>query len=412
MILTSAGAGSGYLASSSDCLSSIMRVPHFLFYQAFPPKVNFYLAATPIIKIFPNFAIHYILYRMQRFLSFLAFTVTFGATAVCAQELTWGVDFNTYFDNREGSDAVTPTKTYFLTALAPEIGLKFTKHDRIAGGAVWTQPIGNQWDGYRISPTLYYRHESRHWNFSFGMFPRTQLREQLPGFLWSDSLTYFQHNIRGALVEYKNSNGYVEAYLDWRQMQTEKKREAFNIVVHGDWLPQGSVFFAGGHAMMNHYALTRHSSPDEHIVDNFLINPYVGVDLGSKTPLDSLRIRAGALITMERNRAYSSWRTPAGGWLEAVGEWKWLGLKNTLYIGGKLLPSYADFGSTLYPGEPFYAKGFYNRTDVYARILRNKWMDLQASLNFNVSSGGDFIFYQKLTLNVHLDQSLFKKKKD
>ena len=67
---------------------------------------------------------------------------------------TWSIDFDAVFDNREGDHTYTDTKTFFFTNLAPEVGLKFTKSDRIAGGVVWNQPIGNEWDGYKISPTL------------------------------------------------------------------------------------------------------------------------------------------------------------------------------------------------------------------------------------------------------------------
>lgn len=349
---------------------------------------------------------------LKLFLTLITATVCFLRPA--AQEVTWSVDFDSVFDNREGDNSITDTKTFFFTNLAPEIGLKFTKTDRIAGGVVWNQPIGNEWEGHRISPTLYYRHDGRRWSMSMGMFPRTQLREQLPGFLWCDSLKYFQRNIRGVLVQYGSPDAFIDFYLDWRQLQTETKREAFNIVFHGQWRPGGSSFMLGGHAMMNHFALTKNAPDDQHIVDNFLVNPYVGLDLSRATALDSLTIRAGALMTIERNRAYDTWKAPAGAWLEILGEWKWLGLKNSLYAGGRLFPSYGELGAALYQGEPFYQKGFYNRTDIYASIIRNEWVNLTASLDFNVTSGGDMIFYQRLLLRVYLDRlncPLTKKQK-
>lgn len=327
-----------------------------------------------------------------------------------AQELTWSVDFNSVFDNREGDRTFTDPKTYFFTVLAPEVGVKLTANDRIAGGAVWTQHLTNDWDDGRVTPTLYYRHEDSRWAFSMGMFPRTQLRRELPGFLWCDSLTYFQRNIRGALVQYNLSNGFLEAYLDWRGMQSETRREAFNIVFHGEVAPRDGKFFIGGHAMMNHYALQKNPPADQHIVDNFLINPYVGLDFTKGCALDSLAFKAGALITVERNRANDNgWSTPAGGWFEAVGEWRWLGVKNSLYVGGKLFPSYREFGPGLYQGEPFYSSRFYNRTDVYAKLLRNRYVDLQASLDFNFARGS-FIFYQRVLLRVYFDSFNFSFK--
>lgn len=326
-----------------------------------------------------------------------------------AQRLTWSVDFESVFDNREGDHLYTPTETYFFTNLAPEIGLALGKHDRLGGGVVWNQPIGREWKGARVSPTLYYRHEARRWSLSMGMFPRTQLREKLPDFLWCDSLSYFQRNIRGALVQYHSPSAFVDFYLDWRQMQTATEREAFNIVVHGQWHPGRGRFFVGGHAMMNHFALTKHSPADQHIVDNFVVNPYVGVDFSRATALDSLRVRAGAVLTVERNRAHDYWSAPGGGWFDVVAEWRWVGVKNSFYAGGKLFPSYGEFGSQLYQGEPFYSSPFYNRTDVYARIVRNRWINLEAALDFHVAKGS-FIFYQRLMLRVYVGGG-FKKKR-
>lgn len=338
-------------------------------------------------------------------LLFFIFTVFI---TVPAQKFTWDIDFKSVFDNREGDHDYTPTETYFFTQLAPEVGLKFGSGDRVAGGVVWNQPIGREWGGARVSPTLYYRHEAPTWAFSMGMFPRTQLHEELPNFLWNDSLTYFQRNIRGALVQYNKGKSFVDFYLDWRQMQTTEDREAFNIVLHGQWQPDRSPFFAGGHVMMNHYALTKNSGPDQHIVDNFVINPYAGVDFSHATALDSLRVRAGLLMTVERNRAYDYWSHPAGFWLDVRAEWRWLGVYNSFYAGGRQQPSRMPFGkpttvvpSQLYQGEPFYGSTLYNRTDIYARIIRNRFVDLTASLDFNVTRDS-FIFYQKLTLSLHL----------
>lgn len=345
-------------------------------------------------------------------------------------DFTWDVDFSSVFDNREGDHDITATKTYFFTNLAPEAGLRFSSEDRIAGGVVWFQPIGCQWEGHRLSPTLYYRHEGRKWRFSMGMFPRRQLVEEMPGFLWSDSLSYSQNNIRGALVQYVAPKGYFEVYVDWRGMQTESQREAFNIVFHGQMSPRRDWLNFGGYAQMNHYALQKNPPADQHIVDNFLVNPYVGADLGRVAGTDSLTIRAGLLMTIERNRARGDggWEAPAGFNLEAVWEWRWLGVKNSLYVGKPLFPSYncpspefldnkrphateveiavnpvvwTPMGPGLYQGEPFYQKCFYDRLDLYAYILRKKYVSLMASLDFNITPGS-FIFYQRLLLRINL----------
>lgn len=328
--------------------------------------------------------------------------VVCGIAVADAVEPTWSIDFGSVFDNREGDEGMNEARTFFFTTLAPEFGLRFSPKDRIAGGAVWTQPLENGVKDGKVIPTLYYRHESDTWKFSMGMFPRTQLREPLPGFLWCDSLAYFQRNIRGALVQYNHRHGFFDAYIDWRAMQSETRREAFNIVFHGEWRPKSKVFLTGAHAQMNHLAKTKNAPEGQSVVDNFLVNPYVGLDFSRATALDSLVVKAGALATIERDRRFGGWKTPAGLWVDAIFEWRFLGLRNSLYAGGKLFPLYSEYGSLLYQGESYYRSDFYNRTDIYARIFDNRYLDLQAQLNFNLAKG-NFIFYQRLILNIHLD---------
>ncbi|MCX4264232.1 MAG: hypothetical protein OSJ37_05900 [Muribaculaceae bacterium] len=343
---------------------------------------------------------------MRSLIKYLHAVALMAATlASYAVEPTWSIDFCSVFDNREGDNRYTDTKTFFFTSLAPELGLSFSETDRIAGGVVWNQPIGCEWDGHRVSPTLYYRHDGSAadspWSFSMGMFPRKQLREEMPGFLWSDSMAYTQRNIRGLLVQYRGDKGFVDAYVDWRGMQTEKQREAFNIVVHGRMQPRGGAFFVGGHAMMNHFALQKNAPDNQHIVDNFVVNPYIGVNLSDGTALDSLMFRAGPLLTLERNRENSEWKTPLGAWAECVVLWRWLGVREEFYAGGRQMPDYKPFASLLYQGEPYYQSKYYSRTDVFADIYSNSFVKLRASLDFHVAQSA-FTFYQRIVLTVNL----------
>lgn len=336
-----------------------------------------------------------------KLISLLVLIAAGGAPPVSALEPTWGIDFQTVFDNSEGDGKYIDSKTWFFTRLAPEVGLRLSDESRIAGGVVWYQPVGCEWDGYRVSPTLYYRYESPAWRFSMGMFPRRQLREEMPAFLWSDSLTYTQANIRGALVQYVGEKGFVDAYIDWRGMQSEHRREAFAVVGHGQWYPGGGVFFTGAHLMMNHLARRKNDVELlDGVVDNLLANPYIGMDLTSRTALDSLQVRAGAVFGLDRDRKYEhSWRSAAGGWLEITLRWRMLGLKNSLYAGGRLCPLYARYGGLLYQAEPYYQSRFYNRTDLCVYLLRRRGVNLTGELDFHVTSGA-FEFNQRLMLTV------------
>ena len=67
-------------------------------------------------------------------------------------EPTWSIDLGSVFDNREGDDKMYDDKNIFLVTFAPEIGLRFTPHDRNRGGAVWTQPLENGVKNSKLFP--------------------------------------------------------------------------------------------------------------------------------------------------------------------------------------------------------------------------------------------------------------------
>ena len=61
-----------------------------------------------------------------------------------AQGLTWSIDYNTIFDNRECDYDYSANGTIFVSRLSPEVGLSFLDGaHRIAGGVSWVQPVGN-----------------------------------------------------------------------------------------------------------------------------------------------------------------------------------------------------------------------------------------------------------------------------
>lgn len=330
-----------------------------------------------------------------------------SASAQEAEQLRfwWDVDFSTIFDNREGDSKYTDTKTFFQTQLSPEIGVSFNSAGathRVAGGGVWTQPIGSEWDGHRISPTLYYRYESHNSGLSasLGMFPRHQLIRLLPNYIWSDSVYYCQHNIRGAMLQYNSDNGFFEALLDWRGMQSRTRREAFNIIAQGEWNHRS--FVAGGLAMMNHLARSSEAGPEQHVVDNFIVNPYAGFRAEGASIGGHLHI--GLLASLSRDRGDSDWFTRAGLWIEGAMHWHWFEAKNTLYSGGKLFPLYQRYGSLLDQGEPYYASKWMDRLSLGASLISTSRVALKASVDFNLASD-NFTFYQRLMLKVALGSS-------
>ncbi len=321
-------------------------------------------------------------------------------------ELEWDIWFGTVFDNREGDSDMTDTRTFFQTQLAPEIGVSFGEgRHRLMAGVVWTQPIGTPWKEGSLDPTIYYLYRRGVVKGALGMFPRSNLVRPMPDFVWNDSSYYTQHNIRGGAISIQNEDGFAEGVLDWRGMQTETRREAFNIILRGEGMRSTSIIGGGGLLMMNHLALTRNSPDDEHIVDNFLYNAYLALDPGKKiSVLDSLTFRVGILGAVSRHRADTDWHSPVGGWLEADLKWKRLGFHNTLYIGGKLFPYYNEFGGLLDQGAPYYRSNWYERATVWGELIDSPHVNLRASLDFNFAKS-NFTFYQRLLLTVNFGSS-------
>ncbi len=339
----------------------------------------------------------------------LAALLAFVLAGASAQELTWSVGLDGVFDNREGD--LSNDQTIVFTRLSPEIGISLLdgKHS-ISGGVVWDQPMGNGWRDYRLSPTVYYRYKGDEWRMSMGMFPRTQMMEQAPKFLWSDSIAYRQPNIRGLMVQYVKPKGYAELILDWRQLQTETQREAFNVDLNSRYsFKEGGVMYVGERIRYNHLAKQKYAPEGQGVNDDLVANVYVGADLSRVVALDSLNIRVGALMGMQRCRILRKWEKPLGVLVEAAAQWRWLGVRETFYAGGNQMPLYGLFGGELNMGSPYYQAGAYSRTDVYANVIRNKYVDLQVALNFHVTKSV-FALWQQVSLKTYIDSEMWKTK--
>ncbi|MBE6309758.1 MAG: hypothetical protein E7080_01725 [Bacteroidales bacterium] len=333
-----------------------------------------------------------------------------GAAMAVAQGVTWSVDLNTIFDNREGDDYYSSDGTIFLTRVSPEVGLAFQDKHKIAAGVSWIQPCGDDWKNHKVLPTVYYRYDSGEWRASFGIFPRSQFVNPLPTFLLSDSIAYNEPNVRGLLIQYVKPRGYAELSLDWRSQQSETRREAFNINFNGEWNPRGALL-VGGYAQVNHLAKRKNAPEGEGVNDDIMANPYVGLNLSRCTALDSLQVKAGALVSLQRSRAAGGWQNRAGLLVNAVAEKKRISVEETFFVGKGVMPLYPYFGTLLNMGDPYFQAPMYSRTDVNFHFIRNRFVNLEASLVFHYTKEA-FGFWQQLKLRVFVDEKLWKTRDD
>ena len=347
--------------------------------------------------------------KRTAFILFALLLMTFGSAA--GQEVAWSVDYSALFCNREGGDEQTPDQTFLHMRLAPTVGLSLMdgKHT-LMGGITYVQPLNNNWSNHRITPTFYYRLRHHGWQFAMGFVPRTLLTEQAPRYLWSDSLAYYQPNIRGVLIQKYNRRGYAEFFLDWRQLQSTERREAFNVTFNSRFHIT-PLLTAGGHVQYNHLAKRKNAPEGEGVNDDATINPMLGLDFTQRTSLDTLAVEAGAIVQLQRCRRMGGWRTPAGFVLSASLRWRWLEAQQQLFVGKDLFPLYELFGSELNLGDPYYRYKVYSRTDVKAHIVNNRFVDLYASLSAHVTHKM-FGFWQQIALRFYFDNNMWRVRKD
>lgn len=125
---------------------------------------------------------------------------------------------------------------------------------------------------------------------------------------------------------------------------------------------------------IQHYA--NKSVFEGNVVDNVLINPYIGVRFDAFFAFD---IRLGYLQGMQRDRMLQEgWKAPMGGEFNfRMSKWG-VFIDNNLYFGKNLMPLYHHagkdglaYGSDLYSGDPFYGTShhIYNRTGIGLRTV-------------------------------------------
>ncbi|MDD5996297.1 MAG: hypothetical protein PUC42_05285 [Bacteroidales bacterium] len=388
--------------------------------------------------------------KLLRIFTILISAFCFNAISAQEQEkeykFIWGVDAETVFDNREGDQTYSPQQTIFFSRLSPSLGVRFGKSEyekinndgikkkytdvhKLVAGTHYIQPIGIGYKENKFVPTAYYTFshkvvkevkrdssvlridgtntpDFKVWSVSFGMIPR-RLSYRLPEILWSDSMDYYNPNIRGILLQCtKNNLAFHEISLDWRSLQSADQREAFNVNYNvrkyfHRYLRGISPFFIGGNAQLNHLAKRNPAPEGEGVNDDMFAYPYIGWDFSDKTVFDRFRIKAGYAVSFDRCRAIGDWEVDGGLLADLHLLWKKIGIIETLYAGNKQFPLYPMYGSLLNMGDPHYQSSFYSLTSIYSPIVHNRHVSFGAFLDFHVTKEGTSC-YQRVVLNVNL----------
>ena len=352
---------------------------------------------------------------LKRLLVILIIAVS--TLALNAQELEWSVDMNAVFNNRESDIREAPSHTFLFTRITPQIGVSMdsTRH-RIMGGVTWYQPMNDHMHGYKVLPALYYEYKNpnEEIDFKFGVIPN-ELNAYYPTYLRSDSINYVSPNIKGAMIKISKPHFFLESWLDWRQIMTKHRREAFSVAGNIGWRNSkyandgDNNIFIGSSLAYNHLARSGVRPDGEGVVDNIIVNPrIVYTHWWHKA---SISAEAGMLLSCDRDRVSDNkWLTQAGFLGVVAGYWKWLSLSETIYAGKRQMPLYEKYGSLIYQGDQLYHNKFYSRTDVTATFFSTDYLNVQARLSFHATDKAT-AFWQHLAVRFYLDRCLWGKYK-
>lgn len=265
------------------------------------------------------------------------------------------------------------------------------------GGVVWYQPMNNEMKGYKVLSVAYYQYAGERVDVAVGMIPA---RKTMPRYLRSDSLNFVQPVLRGAMVGYHYGANSFDVWLDWRQMQSATRREAFAaglLYRHAFAAGRGVTFSPEVTVEYSHLAKTSSDLPDEGVNDHLLAVPMVRLEAGA------FNVGAGALVSFDRDRMVENkWLARAGLLVDARWHWRWLAVEETLYAGKEQMPLYDRYGAELYWGDTWLHNKFYSRTDLVATIFSNAMVNVEARLTFHASNHTT-AFWQQLSARFFFD---------
>ena len=340
------------------------------------------------------------------------------STPMSRPELCWSIDFNAVLNNREGGTEETPDQTFFFTHITPQIGLCLdSARHTVMGGVTWYQPMSNELHGYKVVPNLYYSYHNKGLTLSLGVIPTGHdyplLWRSDKLMLRSDSIDYVQPVIRGAVVNYCHASNMLDAWIDWRQIQTAHRREAFAAGFHERLrltrrdTNSGNLWLSGI-VQYSHLAKSKENNEEQGVVDHLLLNPalkWANAHCDSQRRLRGA-VSLGLLASLDRDRHDTNrWLSQMGFYGSAGLGWRWLQVEETVYAGKRQMPLYAKYGSLLYWGDQWLHNKFYSRTDVTATIYSRPFVNLEARLVFHASDKATG-FWQQVTARFFFDSKM------
>ena len=371
-----------------------------------------------------------------------------AVSCACAAQrkatLTYGADFQYYFDNKEygrGGNLYESSGTIHAARLTPTVGVTVgggrASHNLALGvdvmknmgefptsgdnddlqnkelirEMIFWYSLENQCRSGKLS--LYAGIFPRRFSVFGGQYPYWEYSsfENIPTVFISESNRFYDNNIEGVLLKYRTRRGYCETGLDWMGMIGHQRRERFQIFTYGDFGLGGDFFHAGWTGTMYHFANTLEYKG---VVDNVLVSPFVMLTSDARNFRWSAKLGYIQGIHQDRERDTGLDLT-FGGQFTLNLAYRTFGLLNDTYYGTSQMP-YFDwldaggnvYGSDLYPGSRFYRiradgtswrhSGCYDRAEVYWQPYIADFVSLRLSAVFHFTGSGFHGSQQKLSV--------------
>ena len=346
-------------------------------------------------------------------ISVVALLLSFSALAQ-SEKLYLDTDFNFDFDNTEYSGSnLAPSETLFGIALAPALRYEWNDKHSLGVGVNMQKMFGSVRFLDDIKLIAYYQFRNENYGAVAGLFRREKLVGRYSEAFFSSAWLANNRLVQGLALQYTDNIGYAELVADWNGMYSMECREQFRILFSGEGR-FAKVMYAGASAEMHHYA--NRADFRYNVVDDIVINPYIGVDFNTFFDFD---IRLGYLQSLQRDRINDEgWKAPMGGELFfRMSRWG-VFISNNLYVGRDLLPLYDSvgkegpiYGADLYAADPFYrtSSGVYNRTGI--GYERDFWQDrIKVKAEFVLKTDGERLYNQQvISLGLNIAPKLYDK---
>ena len=341
---------------------------------------------------------------MKRGKILLLIALLLTTTTIYSQEFIWDIKFASQFDNREYNSILSKSKTLFGARLTPQVGIGWG-HSSLNIGTDIMADFGAP--ALFTDPTLllYYAYNSKRFDAYMGVFPRTKMIGNYSTLFFSSTTEFYDPNLDGFMLQHSGKRGAIEIGIDWCGLSRGPHRERFMIFSAAEI--NYNIFYAGYNGTIFHFAA---SEEVKGVVDNILFYPYIGLNISKQTPLDILKIQAGWVQGLHKDRSFESDFNMKKGIQIDLNIEKWgVGIDNTVYVGENQMPYYNKYGDYLYLGNPYYntGSGIYNRFELYWNPLKGELLDLKVS-SIHHYDGYVWGWRQLLTLNININKKSFK----